>query len=47
MTRLLRGVFVALLLMSLPPSDAGAAGIQALFDLNAPSGGPFPSDRLI
>ncbi len=45
MARLLRGVFVALLLMSLPPSDAGAAGIQALFDLDAASGGPFPSDR--
>jgi len=29
----------------LPPSSAEAAGVQALFDLNAPSAGPFPSDR--
>jgi len=29
----------------LPPSSAEAAGIQALFNLNVPSDGPFPSDR--
>ena len=29
----------------LAPSLGLAAGVQALFDLSAPSGGPFPSDR--
>ncbi len=35
---------VALLLVA--PSLAFAAGVQALFDLSSPAGGPLPSDRL-
>ena len=38
-------VFLLVIVAFLPPSSAEAAGVQALFDLNAPSAGPFPSDR--
>lgn len=33
------------LLLLVPPALAFAAGVEALFDLSSPSGGPFPSDR--
>ena len=38
-------VFLLVTVAFLPPSSAEAAGIQALFNLNVPSDGPFPSDR--
>ena len=41
-SRLSRGLVMAALLA---PSLATASGVQALFDLEAPSGAPFPSDR--
>jgi hypothetical protein len=41
--RLSCGLIAAGFLILLAP--APAAGVQALFDLTAPSGGPFPSDR--
>lgn len=36
---------VFLLLLFLFPSPARARGVQALFSLDTPAGGPFPSDR--
>ncbi len=33
------------LLLLVPPAVVSAAGVEALFDLSSPSGGPFPSDR--
>ena len=40
-----RPVGFALALLLLIPTVASAAGVEALFDLSSPSGGPFPSDR--
>src|SRR5262245_42544003 len=34
-----------LAILLLVPSLALGAGVQALFDLSSPTGGPFPSDR--
>src|SRR5712692_7570936 len=46
MTPRLRPTLVAAFAMTLlVPSLALAAGVQALFDLSSPAGGPFPSDR--
>src|SRR5712692_5882430 len=46
MTPRLRRTLVAAFAMTLlVPSLALAAGVQALFDLSSPKGGPFPSDR--
>jgi hypothetical protein len=46
MGRRLRGViFFTLPALLLWSSLALAAGVQALFDLEIPTGGPFPSDR--
>src|SRR6266536_4534772 len=36
-------ILVAVLVLS--PAVAAAAGVQPLFDLTTPSGGPYPSDR--
>jgi Bacterial virulence factor lipase N-terminal len=40
-----RPALVALVVVLLWPSLVLAAGVQALFDIEAPTGGPFPSDR--
>ena len=42
--RVQRAILITLVALLLVPSLALAAGVQALFDLSAPSGGPFPSD---
>jgi len=38
-------LFFLLLVLWLSPANALDAGVQALFDLETPTGGPFPSDR--
>ena len=43
--RVQRAILINLVALLLVPSLALAAGVQALFDLSAPSGGPFPSDH--
>src|SRR5438046_5489857 len=43
--RVQRAILITLVALLLVPSLALAAGVQALFDLSAPSGGPFPSDH--
>ena len=36
----------SLLVLLLSPAGVLAAGVQALFNLETPTGGPFPSDRV-
>ena len=45
MTSLRRSLLLAFVFLLLIPAIAPAAGVRARFDLSAPSGGPFPSDR--
>jgi hypothetical protein len=46
MGHLLRRVLpVFLAVLVLLPALAAAAGVEPLFDLSSPAGGPFPSDR--